>query len=672
MRLLLAALLLTAVALLTRAVTRPAESRTLAVIPVPARADVPRPPPAAGDASPRAWRVRLRLDPELAPPGPAWRMREGLGEAAGYELAWQPASRHLVLSRPAPLPLILGMAPLRGMPREVVWQRQGARLLVVVDGRPVLDGLDPEGPEEAGAWWPNGWSVIGGGPLGDSVLTIEELTEPLSADADDVPARDREALRRALARGPADPGERERIGWPTIVPGRPGWRPDPPPGRPDHALLAVRRALLALERGEGSPWPAFAAAGRAVSALASGHRDQERLALWLGWGETRHALRTPPSAAADIEAGRGALAALAQAVRSRTHPEAPGLLMALLPALAEQALRRPGSPRPAAQVLAERRAWLGLLSEAAQALLDGGPRPVPRPQQQALLLVQHASAALGAAGVRPRPLPAEAPAWLAARWRLFAGGPPPPGALPPLPADDPLLAPLTPAIAALQRGAVFEPLAAVRLTAAVLDPAADEEEQRRAFEAAGRREARLAALIVALRRLAEAEAAAAPAPEALVAALRDVERAAEPLGPVDGRRAPDEEAPVRHDPLSFALACLAESRLQRHRPPGMQREPWRPPEPGTGPYARLAPFARLLSADPAGSELIWLHDDQVLPPAWALAAHLAMREVHARTQGGAMAADWEQLAQLRCFTLPLALLAPVPAAAGPLRGTPAP
>ncbi|MBN8526649.1 MAG: hypothetical protein J0M02_15050, partial [Planctomycetes bacterium] len=151
------------------------------------------------------------------------------------------------------------------------------------------------------------------------------------------------------------------------------------------------------------------------------------------------------------------------------------------------------------------------------------------------------------------------------------------------------------------------------------------------------------------------------------AAADEVRHAADNLGDVSGRNAPAADALVQRDPLAFALACLARTRLLRldrtRQGDGLVQVQWQAPEPGSRDFVRLAPFAQLLSGDQSATELIWLHDDAILPPAQALAAALAMREVREEQRARqvdrtrpAGDPDWSLTRRLRCYTLPLELL----------------
>ena len=642
-------------------------SRTIGVIPVPGQASLPRPENAPVDA-PRAWRMVLRLDPDLRQPGPEWALREGMSPGPGYELAWQPSALGLLLTRGGEQPLLLGAVRLERPPREVVLGRRGARLAVTVDGQRVLEVLDPEGvAEPAGRRaWPDGWAVITPSALGASTFAVHDESSLQVADASDLRPGDASALADAIDLGPADAGERDRGGGGVTVPGSLGWRPPTEPGRPDHALLHVRRALaLRSERDQGTVLAALGEASRAIAALGAAHPDRARLGLWLAWAEARNALAT----AASDEAARvrPALDQLIVLASDRALPEGPGMLLALLPGLTDRALRRPPAPRRLDAILAERSAWLSTLDTTTKAALAILPAGVASDLPLGLRFISHASGALGGDGASIQPLPADAPEWLAARWRTLAGGSPPEGGMPPPPASQVARGQVLPVIEALMRGAGLEPLAAVRLRAAITDRTLGGDEVQRRQDAAGPRESRLTGLILALDGLADL---APPSGQlrssdpGVDQAMRTVSRAAEALGDVTGRRQGNTaDALVLRDPLAFALACLAHSRLNRLAAPGLGREPWRIPEPGSGEFVRLAPFAQLLSGDAAASELIWLHDDAVLPPAHALAAALAMREVRedARQRLGGEARpaddpDWTLTARLRCYTLPLELL----------------
>lgn len=650
-------------------------SRTVGVIPVPGQASLPRPEDTPRDRR-RAWRMVLRLDPDLRQPGPEWTLREGKSPGLGYELAWLPSALGLQLIRGGEQPLLLGTIRLKRPPHEVVLSRRGAALSVSVDGRLVLEVLDPEGIPEPPAMrpFPDGWAVLTPSSLGATTFAVHDEGDLPAAYASDLAPGDTAGLAAAIALGPADLAERRRYGSAELVAGTPGWRPTPQPGRPDHALLCVRQALSV--RADRDPDAASAALGQAALALASlgsAHPQRARLSLWLAWAEARNALASVgPGGAAQVQPALDQLAVL---VAESRIPEGPGMLLALLPGLADRATRRPPAPRPLDRVLDERSAWLATLDSTVRAALETLPPGAGSEFALELRFISHACGALGGTGVQPLPLPADAPEWLASRWRVLAGGAAPESGLTLPPGSRISANPALPVVEQLMRSVAFEPLSAVRLRAAIADrgnrgPILDEELQRR-FDAAGDREAaitRTAMALETLTRLVHEGFGKRLATDELEAAVDALRRAIDDLGDVANRRAiPAADALVHRDPLAFALACLAESRLQRleagRQDDSLGRVPWRAPEPGSRGFVRLAPFAQLLSGEPAATDLIWLHDDAILPPAQALAAALAMREVREeerRRLAGLTPRpgdhDWALIRRLRCYTLPLEML----------------
>lgn len=650
-------------------------SRTIGVMQVPGQATLPRPeaaPPGAPEAwrRQRAWRMVLRLDEDLRQPGPEWALREGRDPGAGYELAWLPQTQALQLSRGGDEPLLLGTAQLARPPREVTVARRGARLAVDVDGAAVLAVIDPAGaaeadPEQA---FPDGWMVVTPSALGATTFAVQDDSVDPSLPADaatDVPPGDAAALAVAIARGPADPAERWRFGTPLPADPGAGWHRAPPPGRPDHALLQVRRALMAqADRDPGEALANLGIAGRAVAALGTGHPDQARLRLWLAWAEARNALAAAPGGAAAAAAlsVRPAIDQLVVLVASGSAPEGPGMLLALLPSLAERAIRRPTGFPPLVQALDGRDAWLELLADTAMAAEAQLPPGSPEHAVLELRFIVHACAALRGEARGLRPMPGETPEWLAARWRALAGVDPLVAALPPPPASQVARDPVLPVAETLVRAATLEPFAAVRMRA---------RGNARSLGAVPGRErdlSRLIAAIAALPGLGD-EIRRGPELDALTVAAADA------LAQVCDFSRPDDVAGrqlAEHDPLAFALACLCESRLRRLAPQTAARRTVWPPV-LAGRFARLSPFAELLAGSPAATALVWLHDDAVLPPAQALAAALAMREVAMATAwqpNRDEAPDWRLLHRLRSFTLPLDLLASSPEAATPGARTP--
>jgi hypothetical protein len=279
----------------------------------------------------------------------------------------------------------------------------------------------------------------------------------------------------------------------------------------------------------------------------------------------------------------------------------------------------------------------------------------------------------------PQPAPAEAPPWLGARWRAFAGGDPGVADYPDMPGSsrDPVAA----AIQQLMQATVLEPVSAVTMrhrleqllatkevAAALADPDAKGArdilaraavEAQAIREAGPPREAALAQALLALRGLGPKEVAC----QALLAPFSG--------GPPLAQR----------DPLAYAVVSLLLNRdndLVSLVPPALK--PADPMHeallgPMTGSEAlrkprdlpELARFEDLLSGarDPDHLErdataLAWLQDPSVLPPAQALATALARQESAPRPGRKAAPAPpaWSLLQQARCYTLPLGLMVP--------------
>ena len=138
-----------------------------------------------GAAEPRnlpsvAWRMHLRIDPGLKPPGPAWLMFEGGRPGDGYELQWQPSRLSLTLTRGNPA-LVLGVTSLDHFPQQVVLTRHGFHLEVWADELRVLTVLDPQ-TTPAG----NAWGFQAAGPMEGSTISLHD-------DRHLLPAGDRRA-----------------------------------------------------------------------------------------------------------------------------------------------------------------------------------------------------------------------------------------------------------------------------------------------------------------------------------------------------------------------------------------------------------------------------------------------------------------------------------------------
>jgi hypothetical protein len=251
----------------------------------------------------------------------------------------------------------------------------------------------------------------------------------------------------------------------------------------------------------------------------------------------------------------------------------------------------------------------------------------------------------------PRPTPIEAPDWLVSRWRAFAGNDPGgPNFASPIPASPDERNPIRPALDHLIQIAAFEPVAAVMMRARILDALA-------ALPANPTQEAHR---IVEQKALDIARSQTAPAREAVLAsallALRGFGDPAQALSDLDWdprhvELKGDGTIPwYRRDALAYALYRLIQHRQAEASSSSAANNPLTKPDDLPD---GLGPFTRLLSGKPDATHEAWLTDPQVLPPAQALAAALAMQEV-AGAPGSKP--QWGLLDQLPCYTLPLGLM----------------
>jgi len=591
-------------------------------------------PPKA--ASSVVWRLLLNLDTSARPPGPEWVLHEGRQANEGYELHFLPRQLALQLYRTGDHLLLLGAVRLDRAPAEVALIRRGLRLQVAVDGALVLDCLDLLGSPPLGHW-----GVRAATTLGDATLSLYDDTRL-------VDWRERElasAEPAILAAAASDLT------------------------RPDHAIARARHAI-ALDPSQSPKRLAEARAAHhdAMTVLAvidADHPQVPVLSAWLAWNRLRVALAGAAPETAEQEAilANGALRRQVdaatdgrrQAGRPDACPELPGLILDVLPRLAERACLLPKSPTAPKDVARARDAWLGLLGEAGMAALDASdPDYPPNLHWQLSLVVQAADCLMGRS---PQPTPAEAPPWLTSRWRAFAGSNPFTGSSPPAARFPDLVpgwqerSPLTGTLDQLIAYAQFRPLPAVGMSAGM----------RAAYDQAGGRDASDQARSEAERRLTALTAEAPPRETALARAvlalsgLGDAGAAAKALAAADGTQ----PALAARDPLAFALDRLLALRSPRRGDPATLSVP--PLVARVTLPAELAGFDKLLSGLPEATHHVWVGNLDALPPAQALAAALAMQEATGER------ADWSLLRRFPCFTIPLALLARPDPAHEPLR-----
>jgi hypothetical protein len=581
-------------------------------------------PPPRNDPSP-AWRMHLRLDHALRPPGPAWSMFEGARPGDGYELHWHPGRLALTLMRGNP-GLVLGVVRVDHFPAHVVLARHGLQVEVWVDEVQVLRVLDPQGTPAA-----TSWGFQAAGPMEGSTVSLHDdrrLLDPTTA--------------KALAGNP--PEVQRLLGDPL---------------HSDHASMLIRQALgLDAEKNPADKIAALSAANAALASRNLGAAVQGELRQWLAWGEA-HAALARQDGEAPMRTAQ-AVAALIDAAARHPSGESSGLAMELLERLVRASTRT--AYRAPEDIAAWRAAWLGILVDCAQAALTHSSSAIPDDWRWQLRLIIHGADCLR--GRAPRPTPAEAPEWVVGRWRAFAGGNPGTASFAAIPSTPEERQPLRPALERLIHLAAFEPggLAAVAMRAAIIDALETPAPPNAGPEMLERQTA-----LNHAQALAAVRQPTAPAREALLAqallALRGIGNSAEALAALDPdptHRAPSSDGTVplaRRDALAYALY-----RLVQHRHIGHTVQPLETP---FAPRQRLPPalasqYGRLLDGSPEATHEAWSTDPGVLPATQALAAALAMQEVLRQTRGSdtQAAPNWALLDLLPCFTLPLHLMKP--------------
>ena len=656
------------------------------------------------------WSLHLRLGAASRPPGKPWILREGTQPGSGYELHWLPHLLALQVFR-GPDRTLLAAVRLTRMPHTVDFVRRGPWLEVRTDAAVVLTCLDPLGlPTRSGVGQVEDWSGWTGGEMGEDATVVLEVEHGDYDDhvgtTDDPELRAIGLVRDCLSGDASDQVAR---------------------------LGAAGAAVAALDTGSTAPtrlrrWLALALVRTALAQPGADGiaRASEALAEFGPLGQQDH---TPETA--------GMLVSLLPTLASRACDR---------PVLGHGDTDADGG-NLFAKTLADRAQALTLLGQAALAA-DAQPGPFGDDQRSQLHLLIHAVGCLSASradamGVLPAmgadtvnvvdlsataadasgnqapataiaadpasgaaaagnqqppaagqdderahrlPMPAEAPPWLAMRWRAFAGDDPVQPAshsgFPDLPApdgeSDPRRLPITAALMTLEQAAVLEPVAGVRLRCA-LERLLSTPKVTAALNAPADPRAR--AVIADAAEQADAACDDAPPREAAITrallALQDVvpldKACAGLLGSPDGG-----DAWIDRDPLAFACADLLVHRhraecaptFAAHLPPDHPDDLTHHPA-GLVPGRALAVYARLLagadSPDDLGADL-WQApapapalgvDDgndnasrDLLPPAEALAVALAEQEVHGGTP------DYSLLSRLPCGILPLAWLAP--------------
>ena len=569
------------------------------------------------------WRMHLRLDSGLKAPGPSWVMFEGRRLGQGYELHWQPSRLCLTLMRSA-APLVLGAVTLDQLPNHIVLVRQGFHLQIIVDERIVLNVVDPQTTPATTAW---GFQAAG--PMEGSTISLFDEQRALSATTISALSGDQNIVRTIVNTSTAN----------------------------DHVWFVMRQALnLDAEKNLAEKNTALQQAHIALNAFSPKSSEQNELQHWLAWAQMHAAIARQDGESLSV--ATAAMAKFTLLAQSSTTHETPGLAMELLDGL----VRRCAKPIPRApnEVLAWRAAWFSMIESCATIALEH-PSPVLSPEWRwQLRLLIHASLCLR--GLPGKPTPAEAPEWVTSRWRAFAGGNPGVSTFPTLmslTADE--RNPIRSSLERFMQLAAFEPggISAVTMRASVLaaltaPPPAnamreviDEQikiNRARALEVlnaieAPARELTLTRALLALQGIGDVQLA-----------LNALDTDAQHLMPTSNGEVPL----ARRDPLAYALYRLLQYRHLKVSTTAAPIDPFA--KPTELPELLQGPIARLLSGKRESMhEVAWLPDPNVMPPAQALAAALAMQEVLGTETGSA---NWSLLDQIPCFTLPLHLMKP--------------
>ena len=614
-----------------------------------------------------SWDMELRLDPGIRPPGWGWTLHEGRSIGEGYELHWLETARVLQIIRARPVPFLLGAVKVKTLPERVTFRRRGGELSTLVDGVSVLRCLDPIGIADENLGKPRAFGCTTLGTLGDALLTVQ-VFQPRQ------PVWGSDLIRSSqLAQVQLD------LRFPGIMAGT------ALDLRSDRAFLLTRQAFQVLD-GVDADGAAGRALGEAIIGLnprdpqearpSAGER--ERLSLWLTLARARYALSR------DSEAGEASLTLIEELITrsmSDSSPERIGVLLSLTEPLAKRATSLPDEAQDPLQVARNRARWLDLLHLVAKAAQVAGRGLLAEGENFRLDLLGHAATCLRTipGGGEPDPRPVDAPAWLAMRWRAFAGEDPqgenPQNEdLPPIPEAD---TPTARAIEQLAGSARLEPISAVGLRRKILKALRLREHWSRLgregrdglIKAEGVVFNELLTTTVPLRERTLTSA---------LVALRL--GASQPKLVVDSWLALGADKLADRDPLAFALRQL----LRRRFPDQLQRlaeEDLRQHlnravnllDVEEGPadaneltlLRRLAanhPQGLLLDGSPAAVNRIWLARTA---PAEALAAALIMQEILGRS-----GADWSLLDRVISLTLPLHLLLPPVERSAETDGTP--
>lgn len=623
----------------------------------------------------RSWDMDLRLDSSIRPPGWPWILHEGKHPGDGYELHWLPERQVLQVQRARPGSFLLGSVRLAESPAQVSFQRRGGQLVVIADGVQVLRCLDPDGPLDDA---PRAWGCSTSGTLGDATLTVQavEPAVPQWGSAGAVAVTDANADRQA-ADGPflAVSGALRARGSIEQVAAAFGQAQEQLGANRHHTPEpdAIRQRLDLVQRELGARRGTDA---RTDSELALTPPDRARLRLWLALAGIRWQLSAGDQGdeatfhlvEEDIDTLFSVTDHDAIIRHSSAAPEIAGILLSLTEPLASRACAIPSaaitdqSELVNDRIFAHRQRWtdlLGRVTARIEALAGNDLAPEDLAQVRLLL---HAAGCLRQQDPNPPvppsddnwqgvplPLALDAPAWVAGRWRAFAGSDPGMAVFPPMAGNQ---GPAANAIAHLADYMDLDPAPAIGLRDLILEHFArrerilplgrESEPERFRLEDEALRECERTDLPTRERLLARV----------LVVLSLDGDRQRTLLRPV--REALLQSDRVRTDPLAYALDQLLVHRFKDQVAVKLTQYPLLEAFYDLAPAARIAryfpEYQVLMDGTPAANARIWRLR---MPYAQALAVALIMQEV----AGGQPA--WGLLERVPGFTLPLPLLARV-------------